>query len=145
MACFSTPEKAVRCGLQLLAAMPELGLAARAGLHTGDLERVDIDDIAGLTPVIASRISDTAGSGELLASRFASDLLVGSEHAINSLGLHSLRGVPDPVEIVRIDKPSEKAESLDFTTITDRADRLALRAARRMPALMRALARLAER
>jgi pimeloyl-ACP methyl ester carboxylesterase len=145
MACFSTPEKAVRCGLRLLAAMPELGLAARAGLHTGDLERVDIDDIAGLTPVIASRISDTAGSGELLASRLASDLLVGSEHAISSLGLHSLKGVPDPVEIVRIDKPSTKSESLDFATITDRADRLTLRAARRMPTLLRALARLAER
>ncbi len=94
--------------------MPEFGLAARAGLHTGDLERVDIDDIAGLTPVIASRISDAAGSGELLASRLTSDLLVGSEHAINSLGLHNLKGVPDPVEIVRIDNPSTKSESLDF-------------------------------
>lgn len=76
--------------------MPEFGLAARAGLHTGDLERVDIDDIAGLTPVIASRISDAAGSGELLASRLTSDLLVGSEHAINSLGLHNLKAFPIP-------------------------------------------------
>ena len=145
IACFSTPERAVQCGLRLLAAMPELGLAARAGLHTGELERVDIDDVAGLTPVIASRISDVAGPGELLASRLASDLLVGSEHTIHSHGLHNLKGVPDPVEIVRIDEPSKKAESLDFTSITDRADRLTLRAARRMPTLLRALARLGER
>jgi class 3 adenylate cyclase len=118
IACFPTPHKAVSCGLRLLAAMPELGLAARAGLHTGELERVDIDDVAGLTPVIASRISDLAGPDELLASRSASELLVGSEHTIHSHGLHHLKGVADPVEIVRIDEPSVTAGSLDFTTIT---------------------------
>lgn len=145
IACFSTPQKAVQCGLRLLAAMPELGLAARAGLHTGELERVDIDDVAGLTPVIASRISDLAGPGELLASRLASELLVGSEHTIRSHGLYNLKGIPDPVEIVSIDEPSMTAEPLDLTTITDRADRLTLRAARRVPTLMRALARISER
>src|SRR5919204_6165501 len=43
LASFSGPARAVRCAQDLLAAVEELGLRARAGLHTGECEAIGDD------------------------------------------------------------------------------------------------------
>ena len=75
----------VVCAHRIMAAMSELGLRLRAGLQAGELEGVDVDDIAGMTVNIATRISSLAGADELLASKLTSDLLVGSRHTIRPI------------------------------------------------------------
>lgn len=142
MACLPTPEKGVTCAHQIIAATSELGLRLRAGIHTGELERVDVDDIAGLTVNIAARISGLAGPNELLASRLTSDLLVGSRHTIRQFGIHDLKGVPSPVEIVSVGAPSATGPPADAAVTSGGRDRAALRLARSTPGFVRALLRL---
>ncbi|MGB9347627.1 MAG: adenylate/guanylate cyclase domain-containing protein [Ilumatobacteraceae bacterium] len=142
MACLSTPEMGVVCAHRIMAAMSELGLRLRAGLHTGDLERVDVDDIAGMTVNIAARISSLAAADQLLASKLTSDLLVGSRHTIRPFGLHDLKGVPSPVEIVTIGVSTAPLPPADATIRSGGGDRAALRLARSTPGFVRALLRL---
>ncbi|MGI9577355.1 MAG: adenylate/guanylate cyclase domain-containing protein [Microthrixaceae bacterium] len=145
MACFSTPEKAVQAAMRVLAGMPDLGLSARAGLHTGELERVDIDDIVGITPTIASRIADLAGPDQLLASQLTVDLLVGYDHGLEPRGSHDLKGVPDPVEIFQVGERPDSTEPEELSATTTGSDRVTLGLAQRVPTLMRALMKLGDR
>lgn len=145
MACLPTPEKGVQCAERIHSAMSTVGLRVRAGLHTGELERVDIDDIAGLTVNIAARIAGLAGPNEILASRLSGDLLVGSRYDIQTHGTHDLKGVPTPVDVVSIGQPTTTDLTSDVGPTVGRADRLTLRLARRMPAAMRAISRLVAR
>jgi class 3 adenylate cyclase len=142
MACLPTPEMGVVCAQRIMTSMSELGLRLRAGLHTGELERVDVDDIAGMTVNIAARISSLAGADELLASRLTSDLLVGSRHTIRPFGLHDLKGVPSPVEIVTIGASTAPTPPADTAIRSGGGDRAALRLARSTPGFVRALLRL---
>ena len=53
------------------------GLPIRAGLHTGEVERIG-DDIRGLAVHIGTRVSALAGAGDVLVSQTVKDLVVGS-------------------------------------------------------------------
>jgi class 3 adenylate cyclase len=54
-----------------------LGIALRAGVHTGECE-LRGDRLAGTTVHLASRIMALAAPGEILATRTVRDLVVGS-------------------------------------------------------------------
>ena len=68
-------------------------MAVRAGLHSGEIELRN-DDVAGIAVVIASRVADLAGPGEILASRTVVDLTAGSGLDFESRGNRQLKGVP---------------------------------------------------
>jgi class 3 adenylate cyclase len=68
-------------------------MAVRAGLHTGEIELRN-DDVAGIAVVIASRVADLAGPGEILASRTVVDLTAGSGLDFEPRGNRQLKGVP---------------------------------------------------
>ena len=142
MACFPTPEQGVQCAQRIQAVMALAGLDLRAGLHTGEIERIDVDDITGLTVNIAARISSLAGPNEILTSRLTGDLLVGSRHDIRTHGTHNLKGVPTPVDVVSIGHPTVPNSTSDIGPSIGIIDRLTLGAARRVPAAIRALSRL---
>jgi class 3 adenylate cyclase len=95
-----------------------------------------------MTVNIAARISSLAGTDELLASKLTSDLLVGSRHTIRPFGLHDLKGVPSPVEIVTIGASTEPQPPADAAIRSGGRDRAALRLARSTPGFLRALLRL---
>jgi pimeloyl-ACP methyl ester carboxylesterase len=92
LATFDGPGRALRCGGAILDAVRRLGLDVRSGLHTGEVERRG-DDITGMAVVIARRICDLAGAGEILVSRTVTDLVVGSGLTFAERGSHSLKGV----------------------------------------------------
>lgn len=79
-------------------AVAERGLSMRAGLHTGEIELRD-GDVAGIAVVIASRVADLAGPGEILASRTVVGLTAGSGPAFDPHGEHQLKGVPGSWQI----------------------------------------------
>jgi len=101
LAIFDGPTRAAECARAIVDDLPALGIEARAGLHTGEVELMG-DDVGGIAVHVAARISALAGDGAVLASRTVRDLAVGSAVEFDAFGRHTLKGVPDKWEIYRV-------------------------------------------
>jgi class 3 adenylate cyclase len=95
MATFDGPARAIRCGLALTDSVRSLGLDVRVGLHTGEVEVLDDDDVGGIAVHIAARVGALAGTHEVLVSSTVKDLVAGSGIAFSERGEHELKGLPD--------------------------------------------------
>lgn len=93
LATFDGPARAARCGRAVLDDAEGLGIALRAGLHTGEVELIG-DDVGGMAVHIGARIGALATPGEVLASSTVRDLVVGSGIGFEPRGSHELKGVP---------------------------------------------------
>lgn len=93
LASFDGPSRAIRCAVSIASAVKPLGLAVRAGLHTGEVELMG-DNIGGIAVHIAARINAEAAADEILVSGTTKDLVAGSEIMFRSVGTKQLRGVP---------------------------------------------------
>ena len=93
LASFDGPARAVRCAISAGAAVRELGVDIRAGVHTGECE-LDGPKIRGIAVHTGARIASLAGPGEVLVSQTVKDLVSGSGLAFEDRGLHELKGVP---------------------------------------------------
>jgi class 3 adenylate cyclase/DNA-binding SARP family transcriptional activator len=106
---FDSPGQAVRCAAGIVAATREIGLAVRAGVHTGECERVD-GKLGGVAVHIGSRICAEASPSEVLVSSTVRDLLAGSGLAFVDRGLHGLRGIPGDWRLFQLElAPSDPA------------------------------------
>lgn len=92
-ASFDGPARAVRCAMAITDAVRPLGIELRAGLHTGEVERIG-DKIGGLAVNIGARVAALAASSEVLVSQTVKDLMVGSDLTFVDRGSHELKGVP---------------------------------------------------
>jgi class 3 adenylate cyclase len=90
---FDGPARAIACARAIVERVPELGLAVRAGIHTGECERVG-EKLAGLAINVGARVSAEAGPGEVLVSGTVKDLVAGSGIRFDDRGFHSLKGIP---------------------------------------------------
>jgi class 3 adenylate cyclase len=93
LATFDGPARAVRCAMQIVGAMPGIGLQVRAGVHTGEVELMG-SDVGGIAVHIGARVAALAGPGEVLVSGTVRDLVAGSGIAFEDRGEASLKGVP---------------------------------------------------
>jgi class 3 adenylate cyclase len=103
LATFDGPARGLRCAEAIQGTIAGLGLAVRAGVHTGEIEMRG-DDITGLGVVIARRICDRASSGEVLASRTVKDLVTGSGIGFIDRGMHALKGVPEEWQLFSVSR-----------------------------------------
>jgi class 3 adenylate cyclase len=101
LATFDGPARGVRCAEAIRDGVRALGIAIRAGLHTGEVELIG-NDVGGIAVHIAARISALAGPNEILASSTVKDLVAGSGISFEQRGVHLLRGVPDEWRIVAV-------------------------------------------
>lgn len=92
LATFEGPARATRCAAAAVLRARELGLAIRAGLHTGEIEQTE-DDIAGIAVHIAARICSIAAADQVLVSSTVRDLVAGSELRFLDCGSHALKGL----------------------------------------------------
>jgi class 3 adenylate cyclase len=92
-ATFDSPTQAVRCALAACDRVASLGIAIRAGVHTGEVE-VFGAEIGGLAVHIAARVGAAAGAGEVLVSSTVRDLVAVTDLAFDDRGEHELKGVP---------------------------------------------------
>src|SRR5262249_16961250 len=90
---FDGPARAVRCASSIVDALRRLGIDARAGVHTGEIERSDAG-VRGIAVRVGARIAASAAPGEVLVSSTVKDIVVGSAIAFEERGEHVLRGVP---------------------------------------------------
>ncbi len=112
-------ERAVRAGLSLIEEIQKLNdalqrelskrIAVRVGIHTGEVmirqEGGDSGNIFGETPNIAARVQ-AASEPNTLSISAATQKLVAGFFIVDDLGPHILKGVPDPIQLYRVARPS---------------------------------------
>ena len=92
-ATFDRPVDGLRCAWAIRAAVRELGLETRTGLHRGECEMRG-EQPSGLAVHTAARVMAAAGEGEILVSAAMRDALDEADLTIVDRGRHELRGVP---------------------------------------------------
>jgi len=92
-AAFDGPGRAIECASAIRDAVRALGLEVRAGLHTGECERVD-GKLGGIAVPTGARIASLAEPGEVLVSSTVKDLVAGSGIEFEDRGMRELKGVP---------------------------------------------------
>ena len=93
LATFDGVGRAIRCAFDIVKGAQGIGLAVRAGIHTGDVEFRD-GDVVGLTVAIGKRVCDLASPGQVLVTEGVRGAIVGSKIELASVGEHTLKGVP---------------------------------------------------
>ena len=93
-ATFDGPARAIRCALELVHQVRELGIEIRAGIHTGECQVID-DKLGGISVTIGARVAAEAGPSEVLVSQTVKDLVAGSGFRFRDAGPRRLKGVPD--------------------------------------------------
>ena len=94
-AAFDGPARGIRCAQAVLDALDGIGIQARSGLHTGEVEVVD-EKLAGIAVHTGARVAALAGPGEVLVSSTVRDLVAGSGIEFEDRGLHELKGLDEP-------------------------------------------------
>jgi pimeloyl-ACP methyl ester carboxylesterase/class 3 adenylate cyclase len=90
---FDGPARAIRCAQAITAAVAELGIEVRLGLHTGECEVAD-GKVAGIAVSIGARIAAEAAPGDVVVSSTVRDLVSGSGIEFEDRGEHELKGIP---------------------------------------------------
>ena len=92
-AAFDGPARSIRCAKVIIDDARDLGLEVRAGVHTGECERVG-DRLRGLAVHMGARVAALAAPSEVLVSGTVKDLVAGSGLAFDDRGTRELPGVP---------------------------------------------------
>lgn len=77
-AIFDGPARAIRCAASIVGLARRHGAPGRAGLHTGECDRVGENAFSGTAVEIASKVLDQAARDEVLVSSTVRDLVAGS-------------------------------------------------------------------
>lgn len=93
LATFDGPVRAILCAHAVRSALLDLGVAIRAGVHAGEVERRGAD-IGGLAVHLCHRIQGKAAVGEILVSSDVPPLVAGSGITFTEAGRHQLKGFP---------------------------------------------------
>jgi len=92
LAVFDGAGRAIRAAMAIRASSDALGLAVRAGIHTGEVELVGTD-VRGVAVHEAARIAAGAGPGEIHLSVVTRQLASGPELSFQELGERELKGL----------------------------------------------------
>ncbi len=92
MATFDGPAHALGCASAICRAAAGDGLAIRAGVHVGEVERVG-SDVRGIAVHEAQRIMAQAAGHEILISELTRALSMSSGFAFADRGTHQLKGL----------------------------------------------------
>ena len=101
LATFDGPVRAIRCATAIGESVRDLGIAVRAGLHTGECELIG-EDIGGIAVHIGARVAAHAGPSEVWVSQTVKDIVAGSGLAFDDRGEYELKGLPDRWRLYRV-------------------------------------------
>jgi class 3 adenylate cyclase len=93
LASFDGPARAIQCAHAIIAALQDLDLGIRAGVHTGECELVN-GKVGGIAVHIGARVAAEATAGEVLVSSTVKDIVAGSGLHFTDRGSTELKGVP---------------------------------------------------
>ena len=89
---FDLPTRAIECACAIRAAVSELGLRVRIGIHTGECEIIE-GKPGGVAVVVGARLAAQANEGEVLVSGTVKDIVAGSGVELEPRGLRTLKGL----------------------------------------------------
>ncbi len=112
---FDQPAQAVRAADAILTGTAKQGLKLRAGLHTGECERIGAK-IGGVAVHIAARVMAAAQPTEILVSSTVRDLVPGSGLEFADRGTRELKGVPGEWHLYSLVRPEPDATAADPRT-----------------------------
>ena len=92
LAIFDRPARAIAAARAIQDELEPLGLAIRAGIHTGEVE-LRGDDVGGIAVHVAARIGASAADKEILVSPTVPALVMGSGLVFEERGDVALKGV----------------------------------------------------
>jgi class 3 adenylate cyclase len=103
MIAFGGVARAMRCAIDIQRAFRDLAptesnekIAVHIGIHTGDAVEEE-DDYLGYTVIVASRLADAAGAGQILVSSLSEQLVQGSgEFVFDGHAETPLKGMARP-------------------------------------------------
>ena len=154
LAVFDGPGRAIRCACAIREATAALGIEVRAGVHTGECDVIGAD-IGGMAVHIGARVVGQAAPGEVLVSSAVKDLVLGSGIEFDRPRRPELKGVPGEWRLLAVrgaagpglsEPAAEPTDQLaPNATLVTRADRAALRFARRAPGAARLISRAMSR
>ena len=101
LATFDGPARAVTCARSIVERVQEMNLEVRAGVHTGEVERVG-GEVRGIAVHVGARVMALAGPSEVLVTSTVKDLTAGSGLLFEDAGEHALKGVPDVWRLYRV-------------------------------------------
>jgi class 3 adenylate cyclase len=101
-AVFDGPSRAIEAAQRIQRDLALLGLSVRAGVHTGEVE-IGPGSVRGLAVHLGARIMSCSDGTNVLASRTVRDLTVGSPYVYQPMGVRSLKGIPDGVELFAVE------------------------------------------
>jgi class 3 adenylate cyclase len=110
LATFSSTSRALRAIDRIRGQLRSDDLDARFGIHVGDVER-RADDVAGIGVHIAARVMALAGAGEVFATGSVPIAATGAAHDFETVGEHTLKGVPGTWELFRVVEPRSTTTS----------------------------------
>lgn len=142
-AFFDAPAKAVECARWIVETVKPLGIDVRAGLHTGELQVVDMRGLAGMTVHVGARIGAAAQPRQVLVSRAVADLCTGAELGFQPVGRREMKGVPGTVELFEVVPATDLSPARNTHRTIGWTDHLSLALARFSPGLLRKMARMA--
>jgi len=99
---FDMPSDALLFAVALRSRASGMGLEIRTGMHSGEVEMRG-SDIAGRTVVVAARLCDGAGAGEIHATATVIDLAAGRGFRTIELGRKSLKGIDGDVSVLEVE------------------------------------------
>ncbi len=105
LATFDGPARAIRCARTIVDSVHDLGLAVRAGLHTGECEIAD-GNVTGIAVHTGARVAERALADEVLVSSTVKDLVAGSGITFNERGIGELKGIPGEWQLFAVDRTS---------------------------------------
>ena len=105
LAAFDGAERAVRAAAAIRDVITGLGIAIRAGVHSGEIETT-ADDVRGLAVHTAARVMGIAGAGEILVSATVRDLVDGTNLIFEDAGTHELKGLHGQRPLFRLVSPT---------------------------------------
>ena len=108
LARFDGAARAVRCAAEMVAAVDDLGIALRAGLHTGEVELIG-GNVRGVAVHAAARVAALAAPNEVLVSQTTYDLLDGSGLTFVDRGRHELKGLTGERALYALARPDGAA------------------------------------
>jgi pimeloyl-ACP methyl ester carboxylesterase len=101
---FDGPARAVRCAMAIRERVARLGIAIRAGVHTGECE-IAGGKLAGIAVHTGARVASAAESGEILVSSTVKSLVAGSGLRFASRGRRLLKGLEEELELFAVGNP----------------------------------------
>ncbi len=98
---FSSASSAVEFARKVQRTLSGGEISVRIGMAAGEPIR-EAGDIHGAVVVVASRVTDLAGAGEVFVSGGARQLLLGKQHEFEDRGEHTLKGFEEAVRVWRL-------------------------------------------